>query len=107
MQPAPGGEADLDAWYREEHNEQMSKEPGWKRTIRYRLLSQSRNDEKKPDGLDFLAIHEFGEGNQLGKEVKPLEPITDWTRKAMSECKAIDAAIYHKVFSFSDFVCEA
>lgn len=99
MQPAPGGEADLDAWYREEHNEQMSKEPGWKRTIRYRLLSQSRNDEKKPDGLDFLAIHEFGEGNQLGKEVKPLEPITDWTRKAMSECKAIDAAIYYKVFS--------
>ncbi|PVH94636.1 hypothetical protein DM02DRAFT_602184 [Periconia macrospinosa] len=97
MQPGPGGEADLDRWYREEHNEQMSKEPAWKRTIRYRLLFQTRNDGKEPQGYDFLASHEFGEGNQLGKDVQPLQPMTDWTKKAMSECKAIDAAIYHKV----------
>ncbi|CAI6338231.1 unnamed protein product [Periconia digitata] len=99
MQPSPGGEVDLDKWYREEHNEQMSKEPGWKRTIRYRLLFQTRNDGKEAEGLDFLAIHEFDEKNKLGQNVQPLEPITDWTKKAMSECKSIDAAIYHKVTS--------
>ncbi|KAF2692206.1 hypothetical protein K458DRAFT_354521 [Lentithecium fluviatile CBS 122367] len=100
MQPLPGGEADLDAWYREEHNEQMSKEPGWKRTTRFKLLFQTRNDGKKPGGLDFLAIHEFGEGNQLGKDVHPLDPMTDWTKKAMAGCTAIDAAIYEKAGGF-------
>lgn len=100
MQPTSGGEADLDAWYREEHNDQMSKEPGWKRTSRFSLLYQDRNDGKEPGGLGFLAIHEFGEGNKIGKDVEPLDPMTDWTKRCMSECKAIDAAVYHKVKSF-------
>jgi len=94
MQPAPGGEADLDAWYREEHNEQMSKEPGYKRTTRWSLLLQVRHDEKPPGGLDFFAMHEFGEGNKIGKDVLPLDPITDWTKKCMGECQKIDAAVY-------------
>lgn len=79
MQPSSGGEADLDAWYREEHNQQMSKEPGWQRTSRFRLLHQGRNDGGEAHGLDFLAIHEFGEGNKLGKTLEPLHPATDST----------------------------
>lgn len=100
MQPAPGGEADLEAWYIEEHNQQMSEQPGWKRTTRFKLLFQTRNDGKPPGGLDFLAIHEFGEGNKIGKDVEPLDPMTDWTKKCMSECKAIDAAVFRKAKSF-------
>lgn len=100
MQPASGDEADLDAWYREEHNQQMSKQPGWKRTTRFNLLFQMRNDGNPPRGLDFLAIHEFGDGHKIGKDVEPLEPMTDWTKRCMSECKAIDAAVYHKVKTF-------
>jgi hypothetical protein len=94
MQPAPGGEADLDAWYRDEHNEQMSLEPGYKRTTRWSLLHQNRHDEKPAGGLDFFAMHEFGEGNKIGKYVLPLDPMTDWTKKCMGECKAIDAAVF-------------
>ena len=100
MQPAQGGEADLDAWYRDEHNQQMSEQPGWWRTTRYSLLHQQSNDGKESEKLSFLATHEFGEGNQLGTEVKALEPISDWTKKVMSEAKAIDAAIYHKQKEF-------
>ncbi|KAJ4294397.1 hypothetical protein N0V90_008087 [Kalmusia sp. IMI 367209] len=100
MQPAPDGQKDLDAWYREEHNQQMSEQPGWKRTTRYSPLFQTRN-VGKPGGLDFVALHQFGEGNKLGKEVEPLDPMTDWTKKCMSECTSIDAAVYHKVKTLS------
>jgi hypothetical protein len=96
FQPSPGKEDELDAWHREEHNEQMAKEPGWKRTTRFKLLFQTRNDGVKADGLDFLTVYEFGEGNKLGKDVQPVEPITDWTKRLMAECK-VDAAIYEKV----------
>ncbi|KAL5385190.1 hypothetical protein PMIN03_010124 [Paraphaeosphaeria minitans] len=98
MQPAPGGEGDLDAWYRDEHNEQMSKEPGYKRTTRYKPLFQTRNSGKgKPEGLDFVAFHQFGEGNKVGSEVEPLDPMTEWTKRCMAGCEKIDAAVYRKV----------
>ncbi|KAF1976036.1 hypothetical protein BU23DRAFT_552042 [Bimuria novae-zelandiae CBS 107.79] len=98
MQPKPGGEKDLDDWYRTEHNAQMSKEPGYQRTTRYSPLFQTRNIEgAKPTGLNFVAFHQFGIGNKIGTEVEPLDPITDWTKKSMGECTSIDAAIYRKV----------
>lgn len=101
MEPKEGGAADLDAWYREEHNEQMSKEPGWKRSTRFKLLYEHKNEQPSDRGwFTFLALHEFGEGHQLGKEVVPLEPMSDWTKRVMGECKAIDAAIYNKVKSY-------
>ncbi|KAF2653397.1 hypothetical protein K491DRAFT_694800 [Lophiostoma macrostomum CBS 122681] len=100
MEPKPGGEADLDAWYREEHNQQMSEQPGWKRTTRFSLLFQHRPDGKEMERISFLAIHEFGDGHKIGKNVETLDPMTDWTKKVMSEAKAIDAAIYHKVKTF-------
>ncbi|KAF2117679.1 hypothetical protein BDV96DRAFT_517369 [Lophiotrema nucula] len=96
MEPSPGGEADLEAWYRDEHNEQMSKEPGYKRTARFSLLAQNRTDGKESERISFLAIHEFGEGHKIGKDVKPLDPMTEWTKRCMSNAKAIDAAIYNK-----------
>lgn len=96
MQPKPGGEKDIDAWYREEHNEQMSKEPGYVRSIRYSPLFQTRNPGK-PTGLDFVALHQFGEGNNVGTEVRPLEPMTEWTKTCMGSCTSIDAAVFRKV----------
>jgi hypothetical protein len=100
MEPGSGGEADLDAWYREEHNQQMSEQTGWKRTARFNLLFQQRNDEKESQRLSFLAIHEFGEGHKIGTDVEPLNPMTEWTKRAMSAAKAIEAAVYYKVKSF-------
>ncbi|EUC50079.1 hypothetical protein COCMIDRAFT_32646 [Bipolaris oryzae ATCC 44560] len=96
MQPAPDGAEDLDAWYRDEHNEQMSREPGWLRTCRYSLVAQKGGDEKETE-LSFLAIHEFDESNELGDTVKALEPVTEWTKKVMNAAEGIDAAIYRRI----------
>lgn len=100
MEPPPGGEAELEAWYREEHNQQMSGQPGWIRTTRFRLLNHHRTHPRESEKYSFLAIHEFGEGHGIGKDVAPLEPMTEWTKKCMAAAKAIDAAVYHtqKVF---------
>ncbi|KAF2184359.1 hypothetical protein K469DRAFT_580245, partial [Zopfia rhizophila CBS 207.26] len=90
MEPAAGGEADLNAWYREEHNQQMSEQPGWKRTTRFKLLFQHKTDGKPNDAPSMFAIHEFGDGHKIGKDVVPLKPMTEWTKKCISEAKAID-----------------
>lgn len=100
MEPQPGGEADLEAWYRDEHNQQMSEQPGWKRTTRFNLLFQHKRNGQEGTAPSFLAIHEFGDGHKLGKDVEPLDPMTDWTERCMSQAKAIDAAIYRKEKSF-------
>ncbi|CAE7192644.1 hypothetical protein PTTW11_07592 [Pyrenophora teres f. teres] len=97
MQPSSSGAKDLDAWYCQEHNEQMSKEPGWLRTCRYELVSQSSDDAEAK--LTFLAIHEFGEGEQLGDMVKALQPVSEWTMRVMREAVGIDAAIYRALTS--------
>ncbi|KAG9190783.1 hypothetical protein G6011_08871 [Alternaria panax] len=100
MQPSPTGAADLDAWYREEHNQQMSEQPGWLRTCRYSFISQQSSSPGGGGGsqeLSFLAIHEFGEGEQLGDAVKALDPISEWTAKVMNDAVGIDAAIYRRV----------
>ncbi|CAN9269589.1 unnamed protein product [Alternaria alternata] len=99
MQPSPAGATDLDAWYREEHNQQMSEQPSWLRTCRYSLVSQQTSTSGGSEGfqeLSFLAIHEFGEGEQLGDSVKALEPISEWTMKVMKDAVGIDAAIYRR-----------
>ncbi|KAI4629527.1 uncharacterized protein J4E87_003791 [Alternaria ethzedia] len=99
MQPSPTGAEDLDAWYREEHNQQTSEQPGWLRTCRYSLIEQgsgSSDEDGKKQELSFLAIHEFGEGEQLGDTVKAFEPISEWTMKVMKDAVGIDAAIYRR-----------
>jgi len=82
---------------RDEHNQQMSEQPGWKGTTRYKLVYQTRNDGNEPSGSDFLALHYFGAGHKLGKNVEALQPVSDWTKRVMGECTAIDAANYRKV----------
>ncbi|RMZ69442.1 Dimeric alpha-beta barrel [Pyrenophora seminiperda CCB06] len=95
MQPAPSGAADLDAWYRVEHNEQMSKEPGWLRTCRYEVVSHSSDDAEAK--MAFLALHGFGEGEVLGDTVQVLQPVSEWTKKVMRDAVGMDAAIYRVV----------
>ena len=99
MQPSPTGAEDLDAWYREEHNQQTSEQPGWLRTCRYSLIEQgsgSSDEDGKKQELSFLAIHEFGEGEQLGDTVKAFDPVSEWTMKVMKDAVGIDAAIYRR-----------
>ena len=74
----------------------MAKEPGWKRTTRFTLLAQRANGREPSERVSFLALHQFGEGHEIGQDVVPLDPMTEWTKRCMSECKAIDAAVFVK-----------
>lgn len=96
MEPGPSPElaADLDAWYRQEHLEQMSKEPGWHRSRRYSLLFNVGSKEKIPS---YLALYEFDETVKLGTQVQPLDPMTEWTKKCMRKAQKIEAGIYRKM----------
>lgn len=97
MTPAAGTEDDFTRWYRDEHFQQMALEPGWLRTRRYKLVRHLGSRELESDPPTFLALHEFGEGNGLGTKVKPLDPVTDWTRAIIQTSRKIDAAIYGKL----------
>lgn len=84
---------DLDKWYVEEHNEQMSLEPGWVRSRRYKLADGPGSPEQGHK-ITWMTIHEFGEGNKLGDKVEPLDPLTPWTKKVMSEMSVIEASVW-------------
>ncbi|KAH8649280.1 hypothetical protein BX600DRAFT_474865 [Xylariales sp. PMI_506] len=99
---------DLDRWYREEHNEQMSKEPGWLRCSRYKLSLFTDNGDAT-SGIntshhgapEWMTIHEFGAGNGLGNKVEPVVPVSDWTRRVMGNMDYIEASVWTKDESFT------
>jgi hypothetical protein len=103
MEPAEGDEEDFHAWYRNEHFQQMSLEPAWVRTVRYRLVGHLIYADESA-GIDtepptWFAAHEFTQGNRLGKQVAPLDPVTDWTKRKVQTARKIDAANYRKIWS--------
>lgn len=103
MEPGDGQADDLDGWYREEHLKQMSHEPGWRRSRRYKLTFQVKNKNRPSaeDAPSSLALYDFDESaTQLGTEVKPLDPMTDWTKKCIANSKKIEAGIYHRIGIF-------
>ena len=77
----------------------MSEQPGWKRTTRFRLGFQVKDGKIADDAPSFLALHEFSEGNKIGKDVVPLDPITDWSKRVIDAAQTVDGAVYYKVGS--------
>jgi hypothetical protein len=99
MQPVEGTAEDMDAWYREEHIDQMYElEPGLKRATRCSLIFSVLPGDQAPK---FLTVYEFDGSNKLGQDVQALEPMTDWTKKVIGNCDKIEAAIYTSIGSFS------
>lgn len=99
VEPAVGEDEDLDKWYREEHLQQATTQPGWKRTTRYKLLFQVKNDpgpQRYEDAPNWLALHEWEKGF-LGEEVLPFEPMSEWTKSVMGKAKLIQAGNYERV----------
>lgn len=101
MEAKPGEEADLDAWYREEHLDQATTQPGFKRSKRYTLFFHQKH-ESEPEAEDppsGLALHEWDEGF-LGEEVDAFQPVTEWTKRAVGNAKKIEAGNYELVKSY-------
>jgi hypothetical protein len=98
VEPAPNGFPDFDAYMRQEHLEQMSREPGWQRSRRYKLV-HSANAAKDP--TNYLTLYEFGAGNKLGKEVQSCVPMTDWTKRTFEKAQKMELGVYHQTGSFT------
>lgn len=98
MQPKEGTADDMDAWYREEHIDQMYElEPGLKRATRYSLIFSVLPGDQAPS---FLTVYEFDDNNKLGQDVQALDPMTDWTKKVIGNSSKVEAAIYTSIGSF-------
>ncbi|KAF2665012.1 hypothetical protein BT63DRAFT_464295 [Microthyrium microscopicum] len=99
--PGEGKEDDYDAYMRQEHLPQFRSEPGWRRSTRYKLAVHAKNPSKEGWGegeaTSYIALYEFDEGNKLGSEVQPLDPMTDWTKRIMAHAKKFELGIFHKI----------
>lgn len=94
IQPAQGTEEEFDQWYRDEHLEQVSQMPGWRKSTRYELIFkvQSKDDEIKEEAPKYLALHEFEEGTDVKR--MPREEWTKWTTKMVESAVKIDEGIF-------------
>ncbi|KAF2496741.1 hypothetical protein BU16DRAFT_507377 [Lophium mytilinum] len=104
IQPAEGMEEELDKWYREEHLEQVSNEPGWIRSTRFELVFKVgdkgvANSEVTPK---WLAIHEFEADGLLGDMPRPLNPVSDLTKKIVGNAIKVDAAKFTLIRGIGD-----
>jgi hypothetical protein len=91
IQPTTGTEADFDQWYREEHLEQVSQMPGWRKSTRYELISS--NDSADADAPPrYLAIHEFEAGTEVKRMKK--EEWTEWTKRMVASAVKIEEATF-------------
>ncbi|KAF2803049.1 uncharacterized protein BDZ99DRAFT_400490 [Mytilinidion resinicola] len=104
IQPAEGMEEELDRWYREEHLEKVSNEPGWIRSTRFELIFQvgdkgTTNTEVTPN---WLAIHEFEADGLPGDRPKALEPVSALTKKIVGNAIKVDAAKFTLIRGIGD-----
>lgn len=105
LTPAPGTDADFDAWYRQEHCRDVSLCPGHRRTRRYKLTfaRQNRKDSSENE-LDsppvYLALHEF-DGEELPAELQKTAE-TEWAKKSMGGLVGSEVKIFKLLKGFGD-----
>jgi len=88
--------AKLDAWYREEHIDMLSKVPGWLRTRRY---VTSYTNKGAP--IEYLALHEYAPENGLGGEEFQAATSTKWANEIMSKVvKEKRRRVYNLYYTF-------
>jgi hypothetical protein len=102
IEPAPGGEEALDAWYRSEQLDLMAENPIFVRCTRYRLLGPTA--EGTTDGASeedeaprFLALHEYESHQALldhAIEFGQMLPETAMARKILRSARRIERAIW-------------
>jgi hypothetical protein len=94
IHPGCGMDEEFDRWYREEHLQQVSQMPGWKKSARFELIYkvQSNDDPIKENAPKCLAIHEFEEGTEV-KRI-PRELWTEWTKRMVESAVQVDEGTF-------------
>jgi len=74
---------ELDKWFDEEHVPMLRKVPGWRRSRRFNTSSIDKKDE-----TDYLAMHEFAPGTNLGGPEAKAASSTQWAQELMQKAVA-------------------
>jgi hypothetical protein len=106
LEPAPGTDADFDAWYRQEHCAELAKCTGYVRTRRYELTfaRQNRlpaNEKKISEPPKYLALHEFDLEAPITEELMKTAE-TEWAKKVMGGCVRQEVGVYRVLNAFGD-----
>src|SRR5205814_3395148 len=76
MQPAPGGEDDYIAWYREEHIPMLLEVPGWRRIRLYQQV--------EGNGPGYMAVHELESPAVFEHEAHRKATSTPWRDRVVN-----------------------
>jgi hypothetical protein len=85
-EPRPGGEADLDAWYAEEHIPRLLAVPGWLRITRYELTAGT--------GPRFLALHDLAAVTAMGSPGHVAATDTPWRTKVIAQREQYERRVF-------------
>jgi hypothetical protein len=102
IEPAPGDEEALDAWYRSEQLDLMAENPIFVRCTRYRLLGPTADEttdgaSEEGEAPRFLALHEYESHQALldhAIEYGQMLPETAMARKILRSARRIERAIW-------------
>lgn len=100
MTAPAGADADLDAWYRQEHVAAVAKCSGYRRTRQYRLAAAMQAamqamipGSSKEMPPTWLALHEF-DGDALPAEELRETGETEWARRVTEALVMHDYKVY-------------
>jgi hypothetical protein len=102
IEPAPGDEEALDAWYRSEQLDLMAENPIFVRCTRYRLLGPTGDEttdgaSEEGEAPRFLALHEYESHQALldhAIEYGQMLPETAMAKKILRSARRIERAIW-------------
>jgi len=97
LTPKAGTDDDFNAWYREEHYQELAMCAGYLRTHRYILKTALKEGVNPPS---YLAVHEF-EGESLPEEDLKATGETQWGVKVMGQLVAQEIGIFKLYRTFS------
>ncbi|KAK3723300.1 hypothetical protein LTR37_002023 [Vermiconidia calcicola] len=86
---------DFEKWYREEHLEMLSKLPGYRRSLRYRIGPDT--PLTKSETQPYLAIHEIDDVSAFGGKEAEAANTTPWTVKHIEQSKPFIARAFKKI----------
>ncbi|PSN60033.1 hypothetical protein BS50DRAFT_681867 [Corynespora cassiicola Philippines] len=102
LDPAQGGEAEFDNWYRTEHLDILSRVPGFVRSRRYEVVQASVLDQferKSADAPKYLALHEFS-GELPWSELRASGE-TEWAKKVLGGLTKEEVGVWGWVKGFT------
>jgi hypothetical protein len=98
IQVVAGTEERFNRWYSEEHLEEVSRMPGWRKSTRFELIFkvQSKDDPNPEVAPKYLAIHEFEKGTKVRRI--PKENWTALTKDMVESAEEIDEATFDYIW---------